>query len=322
MIPSKIFSWLWIGLGSLGMVSCLHGPANPATAIPTTSSTPPPAQTNTPTLILPTATSRPTEPPTLTPFPWPTSEGTFDGARVTFINQAGFLITVGDKKVLIDALFETNMQNIDPPDEVLERIVNGEPPFDQIDLVFATHDHFDHFSVDLVRDHLRNNPAAVFISSPDAVRRIQRLGDEFDERLIAVNLQPGERSRLSVNGIELDCLYITHGHPSMQNIGVVITVGEYTFFHTGDMNIDSSVEYYISLEDFQEYGLHQIEIDLAILPAHIYSLEEGVTLIENGIQARYLSPMHYSYLYPPTSLEEDFSNIVVFTDVLEEWVVP
>ena len=211
---------------------------------------------------------------------------------------------------------------MDPPQEVLERLVNGEPPFDQIDLVFATHDHFDHFSADLVRDHLGNNQTTAFVSTLGAVRQNQQRGNEFDERLVAVNLQPGERSHLSVNGIELDCLYITHGHPSMPNLGVVITVDEYTFFHTGDMNIDSSVDDYISLADFQGFGLHQAEIDLAFLPVHIFSLEEGVTLIENGLQTRYLSPMHYSSLYPPASLEEDFPTIHVFKAVLEEWVLP
>ena len=73
----------------------------------------------------------------------------------------------------------------------------------------------DHFSADLVRSHLRNNQRAVFVSSPEAVRQIRQAGDDLDERLIAVNLDPGESSQLSVNGIELDCLYISHGYGSI-----------------------------------------------------------------------------------------------------------
>jgi L-ascorbate metabolism protein UlaG (beta-lactamase superfamily) len=309
-----------ISLLSVCLVSCQGGTATLAVAL--TSSPVPKSPTATHTPVLPTETSLPTEIPTLTPTPWPTSESYFDGARATFINQAGFLITVGDKKILIDALFETNIRSIDPPPEVLERAINADPPFDQIDLIIATHDHFDHFSPDLVREHLRNNQTAVFVSSPNAVRRIQRIGDEFDDRLIPVPLQPGESSHLTVNGIELDCFYITHGHPSFQNIGVMITVDGYSFFHSGDLNIETSMEEIVSLADLQGYGLHQWEIDLAILPAHIFSLEEGVNLIENGFQARFISPMHYAYQYPPTSLEDNFPTIIVFKDTLEEWVVP
>jgi L-ascorbate metabolism protein UlaG (beta-lactamase superfamily) len=341
MVTKWNSKWLWIGILSVCLVSCSQGlstattdvvdtdaistspsPDSTTKPIPVTATTLPPSPTNTPTLELPTETPLPTEIPTLTPIPWPTSEAFFDGARVTFVNNAGFLITVGDKKILIDALYDTNNPRIDPPKEVLQRAVNAEPPFDQIDLVIVTHSCGDHFSADLVRDHLRNNEMAVFVSPPNVVRQIERLGGDFAERLIPVDLEPGESSHLSINGIELDCLYITHGDASTLNIGVVITVDDYTFFHSGGMSIDSMMEDAVSLADLQGYGLHQKEIDLAIFPIYVFSVAEGVTLIENGIQARYVSPMHYPYQYPPTSVEGDFSNAVVFKDTLENWVVP
>jgi L-ascorbate metabolism protein UlaG (beta-lactamase superfamily) len=341
MVAKWNINWLWIGIMSVCLLSCSQGlptaipevidtdaitpspsPESTTKPITPTATMPPQSPTDTPTTVLPKETPIPTETTTLTPIPWPTSEAFFDGARVTFINNAGFLITVGDKKVLIDALYDTGSPNIDPPEEVLQRAVNADPPFDQIDLVIATHSHPDHFSADLVRSHLRNNQLAVFVSSQEAVRQIQQGGDDLDERLIAVNLEPGESSHLSVNGVELDCLYITHGYGSILNIGVVITVGDYTFFHSGDMNADSTMEEAVSLADFQGYGFPNREIDLAILPVHLFSMDEGIPLIEDGIQARYLSPMHYPYRYPPAKIEENFPNAVVFKDTLEDWVIP
>jgi len=339
--------WLWIGVLSVCLVSCSQVTSTAATEaaepdatsispVPDHTTTPLPAadtllppsptQTATPaptteTPLPPTETPLPTGTPTHTPTPWPTSEAFFDGARVTFINNAGFLITVGDKKILIDALYETGSRNIDLPPEVRQRAVNAEPPFDQVDLVIATHSHSDHFSAELVRDHLRYNESAVFVSSPDAVRQIQRMGEEFDDRLIAVDLGPGESSHLMVNGIALDCLNITHGIPLL-NIGLVITMDDFTFFHSGDMSLDDMADDFIRLEDLQGYGLPQKEIDLALLPIQIFSIDEGTILIEEGIQARYVSPMHYPYQYPPTGIEENFSNAVVFKDSLENWVVP
>jgi hypothetical protein len=88
------------------------------------------------------------------------------------------------------------------------------------------------------------------------------------------------------------------------------------------MVTDDMAEEVVSLMDLQGYGLPQKEIDLAILPIHIFLVDEDVILIEEGIQARYVSPMHYPYQYPPTSVEENFSNVVVFKDTLENWVVP
>jgi len=265
---------------------------------------------------------KPTDAPTLLPTASSTSEVFFDGAQVTFIDNDGFLITVEDKKILIDALFDTHNPNSSPPQEVLQKAVNGEPPFDQIDVVIATHSHSDHFSADLVREYLRNNQKAVFVSTWDAVRRINQTGEEFAERLISVNLEPGESSHLSINGIELDCLYISHGYASDKNIGVVITVGDYTFFHSGDMVIDDTMEESVTLVDLQGYGLHQKEIDLAFLPSYLFFIDEALPLIQDGIQARYVSPMHYHYRHPPMRIDEIVSNAVVFKDILENWVVP
>lgn len=263
-----------------------------------------------------------TDAPTLIPTPASTSEVFFDGAQVTFIDNAGFLITVWDKKILIDALFRIPNQNLAPRQEMLQKAVNAEPPFDQIDLVIATHSHMDHFSADLVREHLRNNEKAVFVSTWDAVRRINQVENDFADRLISVNLKPGESSLLSINGIELDCMYISHGDASIKNLGVVITVDDYTFFHSGDMVADSTMENPVTLADLQGYGLHQREIDLAFLPSYLFFIEESLTIIEDGIQARYLSPMHYPYKFPPSGIDEIVSNAVVFKDMLENWVVP
>jgi len=223
---------------------------------------------------------------------------------------------------LINALYDTNNPRIDPPQEVLQRAVNAQPPFDQIDLVIAATSLPDLFSADLVRAHLRNNELAVFVSSPDAVRQINQARDDFAGRLISVNLEPGESSHLSINGIELDCLYISHGDASTLNIGMVITVDDYTFFHSGDMVTDEMAEDPVTLADLQGYGLHQKEIDLAFLPSYLFFDDEYVTLIEDGIQTRYVSPMHYPYQYPPTRIETIVSNAVVFKDTLESWVVP
>ena len=317
---------MWVVLVSVFLVSCSQGPTPAAdissSASPDSTTAPLPSPSGTPSLAPPTDTPLPTGTPTQTPIPWPTSEDFFDGARVTFIDNAGFLIAVKDKKILIDGLFEAYSSNTAPPQEVIQRAVNAEPPFDQIDLVLATHSHADHFSADLVRGHLRNNPRAVFVSAPDAVEQINRGGVDFSERLISVDLKLGESAHLSVNGIELDCMYITHGSDSILNMGMVITVDEYTFFHSGDMALDNLLGEAVSLADLQEYGLPHKGIDLALLPSHIFLMDEYLPLIEEGIRARFVSPMHYPYRFPPAGIEESFSNAVVFKDTLEEWVVP
>ncbi|MCP4653821.1 MAG: MBL fold metallo-hydrolase, partial [bacterium] len=77
----------------------------------------------------------------------------------------GVLIETGGKKILVDALFrEPNPAYAAPPKEVLEKLETAQPPFDDVDLILATHNHGDHFDARSVVRHLRHNPRAVFLA--------------------------------------------------------------------------------------------------------------------------------------------------------------
>lgn len=279
---------------------------------------------STPRTTLPaedTSTSVPTvELPADTP--WPTSEAFFDGLRVTFFNNAGFMITTGDVKILIDVLYDTYPARTAPDRAALQRAARAQAPFDGVDLIIATHSHSDHFSAQLVRDHLAVNPDAVFISSPDAVQEIGSQSQAITERLIPVSIRDGESTTLSVGGIDLEFFYITHGDDSILNMGVLIRANGYTFFHSGDMNVDPSWGDAVSREDLIAFGLPEKNIDVAFLPSHIFLLEDYAPLIQDGIHASYLVPMHYLYQYPPRGIEEIYPNAVVFSNTLENWIMP
>ena len=285
--------------------------------VPATSTPLPP--TDTP---LPTETAIPSATATAESTPWPTPEAFFDGVRVTSFNNAGFMVVIGDTKILIDLLYDNYPVRTAPDREVLERAVKAQPPFDQADLILATHNHSDHFSPELVRDYLRRSPESVFVSSREAVRQISDLGAEFDERLIPVSLDPGESSKLSINDIALDAFYITHGERSILNICFAIQVDDITLFHSGDMNVDSKAGDAVSLADLQAFGVSEMQIDIAFLPSSVFLSEEYRPLIDDGIRASYLVPMHYAFRSPPTGIEGDFSNAIVSQETAESWVMP
>jgi L-ascorbate metabolism protein UlaG (beta-lactamase superfamily) len=204
----------------------------------------------------------------------------------------------------------------------LQRAANASPPFDGVDLIIATHSHSDHFSAELVRDHMMANPQAVFVSSPDAVQEVSNLNTNLDDRMMAVELTAGETQQLSAGEIEMESFYITHGDDSILNMGFLVIVNGYSFFHSGDMNVDSSWGDAVSREDLIAFGLPEKKIDIAFLPSHIFSLEDYIPLINEGINARYLVPMHYHYQFPPAGIEEIYPNAVVFKNTLENWVMP
>ena len=93
-------------------------------------------------------------------------------------------------------------------------------------------------------------------------------------------------------------------------------------FHAGDLSADDLIEDADGLANFNKYQLSQKEIDIALLPSYYFYDDEFVDLIVEAIKARYVSPMHYSYQYPPNDIENNFSNAVVFKDTLTNWVIP
>jgi len=229
---------------------------------------------------------------------------------VTFITNAGFLITVGDRRVLIDGIYAGY------PGGVLKPILDSQPPFDGIDLILATHEHHDHFDPELVLQYLQDNPLTVFASNPNAVNAILALDDSMRPRLVAIELSAREREQLKIAGIELEAIHLSHGMPGILNLGFIVTIGEVTLFHTGDM--DPSL---VSVSDLQTYGLPQKQVDIAFVPEFAFSEGQFQGLISDGIQARYLIPMHFG-MQPPSVFENIFPNIILLEDPYQSWIMP
>jgi len=249
----------------------------------------------------------------MSPTPQPTPERALTGVRVTFVNNAGFLITVGDKKILIDSLYEGSYQR-----GGLAAIAQAQPPFDGVDLILATHAHLDHFSPQGVLEHLQNNPEAVFVSTPNAINQLLALDNRVQARVIAVNPPRNKSQALTVNGIALEALYLSHNTPEF-NVGFVITVDQVKIFHTGDA--EAAVN---RVEKLQAYGLPEKNIDIAFVPLEWASTPAYTALISEGIRPRYLFPMHYDVgeALPWSELRAHFPEAILFHDSLESWEMP
>jgi len=239
-------------------------------------------------LLEPTATLVPTNTPA------PTAD--LNGVKVTFVGNSGFLITVGDQKVLIDALFE------------------GFPRFNGVDLILATHNHADHFSAELVQQYMQNNPKVIFMSTNQAASQLTGFGD----RVIVVDPVAGSPVNVEANGIGVEAIYLNHGFPpndpsEVFNNGYVVTIGPVKFFHTGDIDI---------LQDARQYNLAEQNIDLAFIQ-HFFLLDDNArSLIDEVVGAKYLFPIHYKYTTPAFDefmIKKYFPDAIIFSAELESW---
>lgn len=95
--------------------------------------------------------------------------------RVTYVGNAGVLVQMGKKKILIDGCFRGFAGAYLLPQAIQDKLAKAEAPFDGIDLILTTHAHGDHFDSELVRQHLQSNPKAVFASTRQATAPLMDL---------------------------------------------------------------------------------------------------------------------------------------------------
>jgi L-ascorbate metabolism protein UlaG (beta-lactamase superfamily) len=239
------------------------------------------------------------------------------GVGVTYVGNCGFLISVADKKVLVDALFAGSAGAYLLPNEVREPLLNAAPPFDGVDLILATHDHGDHFTAGMVRQHMLNNPETVFISTSQAAGQLTGFG----ERVIAVDPTEGSPVQVEANGIRVEAIYLSHGYPPDDpaetfNNAYVVTIGDLRFFHTGDIN---------DLRDAGQYDLAGTGIDLAFI-SHSYMVSgTSRSTLEDVVGADYLFPMHFQYTqsaFTRDTIRANYPDAIVFSRGLETWYMP
>ncbi|HXV76137.1 MAG TPA: YqgE/AlgH family protein [Candidatus Polarisedimenticolaceae bacterium] len=165
----------------------------------------------------------------------------FAGIEATYLANEGFFLTGGGKKVLIDASFDAGIAPYAVlADTTRHAIATGAPPFDDVDLLLATHVHADHFAPEVVLSHLRANPRARFVSTPDAIAALEPLlgGDaSLAERITAVYPDEGRPETLERSGVPLRVINLHHGRGGerpVQNLGFVVTLGDTRLLHVGD----------------------------------------------------------------------------------------
>lgn len=237
--------------------------------------------------------------------------------EVTFVGNAGFLFTAGDKKILIDALFQSQYM---VSDQVLDLMLTAQPPFDGIDLILATHNHADHFVPEQVLECLQNNPEAVFVSTSEAVDMLH-VHSDFDalrERVIPIQLQEGEQTQLVANGVGLEMFYLSHGAGAPDNLGFLVTIGGHRLFHTGDLVSDD-----VTVPYLQAYHLPDKHIDVVLFPWFFLVDRDGLPLATEGIQAQQIIPIHWDGRDDDTlnRVANYVPDAIFFYEELDSWVL-
>ena len=230
-----------------------------------------------------------------------------DSVQVTYIANAGFLIEVNNKKILIDALLEKHEPQycVIPTDNLLKNMKSAADEFSDINIIVSTHHHPDHFCKAVVMSHLLNNPKGVYISTKQTIDELKSDSINFSKIKKQVNEITPEKYKstdIEIDDVKIEILRFKHRptytinyetgkkyneQKNIQNIGFIFEIDGVRIFYCGDAITHVSKEYEI-------FAKHFHDIDIAFLDRYFFWSDDGpgYEIIHNYIKPKHVVIMH------------------------------
>lgn len=159
-----------------------------------------------------------------------------------YLANEGVLIAQGDTKIVFDPLFGNTYDTYQAvPDVLRSALLRAAPPFDNIQALFVSHSHGDHFSAEDVTVFLAAHPEAVVVAPSQAIEQLRATNKiQSPERLIQIELDyNADPLTLSVGPLTVEAFRVAHAggieRRAIQNIvyrvrlpedGVVMHMGD------------------------------------------------------------------------------------------------
>ncbi|GLX76742.1 hypothetical protein tinsulaeT_00820 [Thalassotalea insulae] len=210
---------------------------------------------------------------------------------VQYLGNEALLVATKQQKILFDPFFHDNIGIYQlVPDKVKQAMFAGAAPFDDVDAVFISHAHRDHFAVDSVARYLQNFTQVKLYASQQAITQLTQYMAEQQlsiapSRMIAVDLQLGDDVwQQKSAGLAVSAIRIPHaGWPSradVENILFQVVLNDnVSVMHMGDA--DPDVQHYLPYR--QHWRQHTIDINFP--PYWFFFSAEGRDILTDIISA-------------------------------------
>ncbi|UCC78263.1 MAG: MBL fold metallo-hydrolase [Candidatus Zixiibacteriota bacterium] len=196
---------------------------------------------------------------------------------VTYVANTGFLIESDDKKILVDALFggfDSDWCYV-PPDSAIDLMVKARPPFDDVDVIAASHMHKDHFNADYAIDHLLHNTKGILVCPAQVAETLSTSihYSELRDRIRVVSLPLDSVVTITVSGVAVTAIRTAHlptyeedvstgksvdRHRDVEHLEFIFSLAGKAIYHSGDT-------YMNDVRKYESYGFGSETIDLAFV---------------------------------------------------------
>ncbi len=200
--------------------------------------------------------------------------------NVLYIANSGVIIQTKDKKVLIDGVHtERCKPYYSVSNDVLEKMVLNEAPYNNIDIILFTHHHPDHFNAEMTVEILKRNKHTQLIGPKlvmDKIRGTNIYNSILDSQLRSVELPRYSNIELRIKDIPFQIINLAHDgeiYSGVDNYAYMFEMKNKVVLHLGDAQP--------SLFNFESAELIlENAVDYLFIPFPFIGLAEGREVIK------------------------------------------
>jgi glyoxylase-like metal-dependent hydrolase (beta-lactamase superfamily II) len=210
-----------------------------------------------------------------------------DTVKATYLGNEAVLVTSDQSKIIFDPLYHNNFDIYQKvPQQILDDLFANKAPYDDIDAIFISHAHGDHFAADLIYRYLNSFPKTQLFAPKQAVDQVIVLDKEkkLTKQLHAIELAYQDPpKKLNVDGLKIDVVRIPHsGWPNsrtdVSNLLFRVTLDDtVTVIHMGDA--DPNDVHFFPYDDLWK----NTPTHMSFPPYWFYMSTFGPGILENGI---------------------------------------
>lgn len=227
----------------------------------------------------------------------------------TYLGNEGIMVAQGGTKVVFDPLYQNTYDTYQSvPADTRDALLNAQAPFDDLQALFVSHSHGDHFSAADLVQFMAAHPTTMVVAPTQAIEALQaKLKEQkqsvAESRLVEVALEYGAAPlTVNVGDIKVEAVRIAHAggveRRSIENILYRVTLpGEAVVMHMGDA--DPRWSHYLPYKEHWQ----SVQTDAAFPPYWFFTTPGGTQLVAQRLNSLQQTGVHIPVDVPKELIE-------------------